>query len=264
MNRLAAAVAALLLVPLVAPAQAAVQTAAPAYGGVSRAVNVPVNKSAAFRLDGPVSEVVVAQPDIAQIVALTDQSFYVRGKALGGTNILIYDRGRTLIEVIDVHVGHDAGAIEADIAQALPGEKIKVRAVGKGVTLGGEVSNNSAAARARAIAERHVPTADIASAMTVLAAEQIQLEVRVLEASRNSLKELGVELTVNNDSGFVFLTAPGLIGGTAQGLANVVTNSGSTRIDATIAALEEKGILRTLARPNLTALSGERDRKSVV
>jgi pilus assembly protein CpaC len=106
-----------------------------AHGGVSRTIVLPVNKSAAFRLDGPVGEVVVAQPEIAQIVATTDQSFYVRGKALGGTNILVYDRGKNLVEVIDVQVGQDAGAIESDIAAALPGEKVSVRSVGKGVYL---------------------------------------------------------------------------------------------------------------------------------
>jgi pilus assembly protein CpaC len=249
--------AAVLAAPIIAPHPAWSQTATPAYGGVSRAVVVPVNKSAAFRLDGPVSEVVVAQPEIAQIVALTDQSFYVRGKALGGTNILVYDRGRTLVEVIDIHVGHDAGAVEADIAQALPGEKIKARAVGKGLVLEGAASTNSAAARARAIAERHVPAADIASALRIVNAEQVELQVRVLETSRSSLKEIGVDLTLSNNSNYLFGSGTGLIGGQAQAFLNILTNSGTTDIDVTLAALEEKGALRTLARPNLTALSGE-------
>lgn len=249
--------AAALIGATLAPVAAAAQIAAPAYGGVSRAIAVPVNKSAAFRLDGPVGEVVVAQPDIAQIVATTDQSFYVRGKALGGTNILVYDRGKQLVEVIDVQVGHDAAAIESEISAAMPGEKVKVRAVGKGVLMSGQASNNSAATRARSIAERYLPAADITSAINVLAAEQVKLEVRVLEASRNSLKELGIDLTLQNQSGFVFLSGNGILGGAPQAVANVVTNSGSTAIDVTIQALEEKGVLRTLARPNLTALSGE-------
>jgi pilus assembly protein CpaC len=249
--------AAALLTPVLPPSAARAQMGTPVYGGVSRTVVVPVNKSAAFRLDGPVGEVVVAQPEIAQIVATTDQSFYVRGKALGGTNILVYDRGKTLVEVIDVHVGYDAAAIEAEIAASMPGEKIRVRAVGKGVLISGEASNNSAAARARSIAERYLPAADITSSMAVLAAEQVQLEVRVLEASRNTLKEFGIDLTLQNQSGFVFLSGNGLLGGAPQAIANIVTNSGTTGIDATIQALEEKGVLRTLARPNLTALSGE-------
>jgi len=225
--------------------------------GQGRSVAVAVNKSAAFRLDGPVGELVVAQPEIAQIVAMTDHNFYVRGKALGSTNILVYDRGRRLMEVIDVMVGQDVAGLRADLASVLPGERIVVRPVGKGVLLTGSASTNSVAARARAIAERYVPAADVTSSLQILGSEQVQLEVRVLEASRSSLKELGIDLTINNDSGFVFLSGTGLLGGAPQALANIVTNSGSTQIDATIQALEEKGALRTLARPNLSAVSGE-------
>ena len=253
---LAALLAAALLAQAV-PASAQAQAGPPAYGGVSRTVVVPVNKSAAFRLDGPVGEVVVAQPEIAQIVATTDQSFYVRGKALGGTNILVYDRGRNLVEVIDVHVGQDASLIEAEILGAMPGEKMKVRAVGKGVLLSGEASNNSAATRARAIVERYVPATDITTALNVRNAEQVKLEVRVLEVSRASLKELGLDLALANESGFAFASGTGLIGSQAQGVLRILTNSGTLGIEAALVALEEKGVLRTLARPDLTALSGE-------
>lgn len=254
---LAALLAAALLAPSLPPGVARAQMASNAHGGVSRTIVLPVNKSAAFRLDGPVGEVVVAQPEIAQIVATTDQSFYVRGKALGGTNILVYDRGKNLVEVIDVQVGQDAGAIEADIAAALPGEKVSVRSVGKGVYLSGSVANGSQAARVRAIAERYVPAADITAALAVRGSEQVMLEVRVIEASRNSLKELGLDLNVANLSGFVFASGAGLLGGAPQAIAAISTNSGTTRIDLAISALEEKGVLRTLARPNLTAVSGE-------
>jgi pilus assembly protein CpaC len=251
---LIASAALLSAAPLAPPAFA---QSSPSYGGVSRAVSVAVNKSAAFRLDGPVGEVVVAQPEIAQIVALTDQSFYVRGKALGGTNILIYDRSRTLVEVIDVHVGHDAAAIEADIAQAMPSEKIKVRAMGKGVMLTGEASTATLAGRARTIAERHVPAADIASSMRIMRTEQVRLEVRVLEASRNTLKELGVDLAIGGPGKTSFFSGTGVPGGSPQGILEILTNSGDSLIEAEVQALEEKGLLRTLARPNLTALSGE-------
>jgi pilus assembly protein CpaC len=67
------------------------------------------DKSAAFRLSAPAGEIVVAQPDMLQIVATTDRSFYARGKAVGVTNILVYDRQRRLVEVIDAYVGYDTG-----------------------------------------------------------------------------------------------------------------------------------------------------------
>lgn len=257
MNRLAAALLVAGMCGPLAPVTAQAQVVAPEVGRPNRTVIVAANKSAAFRLLGPVGELVVAQPDIAQIVAMTDQTFYVRGKAMGATNILVYDRSRRLLEVIDVQVGQDVAALQTDLATALPGEKIVARPVGKGVLLTGDASTAAAVARARAIAERYVPAADVASALNILGTEQVQLEVRVLEASRNTLKELGLDLALSNESGFALISGSGLLGEAPQALANIVTNSGTTRIDILIQALEEKGVLRTLARPNLTALSGE-------
>ena len=83
---------------------------------------VPKDKSAAFRLDYPASEIVVAQPDTLSLVATTDRSFYVRGKALGVTNILIYDAQHRLAQVVDVRVGYDVDSLQADLDTALPGE----------------------------------------------------------------------------------------------------------------------------------------------
>src|ERR1019366_7288175 len=62
----------------------------------SRAITVAKEKSAAFRLDAPIGEIVGAQPEMVQLVATTDHGFYIRGKAVGVTNLLIYDRGHHL------------------------------------------------------------------------------------------------------------------------------------------------------------------------
>src|SRR5271170_2376748 len=81
-----------------------------------RSIEVPKDKSAAFRLDYPFSQIVVAQPDTAQLVATTDHSFYIRGKALGVTNLLIYDEQHRLAQVIDVRVGQDITSLQQDLA----------------------------------------------------------------------------------------------------------------------------------------------------
>ena len=109
---------------------------------------VPKDKSAAFRLDYPASEIVVAQPDTLSLVATTDRSFYVRGKALGVTNILIYDAQHRLAQVVDVRVGYDVDSLQADLDTALPGEHIRAANFADGVLLTGEVSTPSVAARA--------------------------------------------------------------------------------------------------------------------
>ena len=224
----------------------------------SRVITVPRNKSASFRLDAPASKIVVAQPETAQIVATTDRSFYVRGKQLGSTNLLIYGAGGALQEVVDVRVGYDADALQADLAAALPGEMIEVRNLGEGLLLAGDVSTTAAAAKAKALAEKFAPDS-VTSALTVRASQQVILEVRVLEASRSSLKDIGFNINASNNTTFALQTGSGLIGNSApQGALSIGGSIGTARIDLVLRALEEKGVIRTLAKPNLVALSGEK------
>ena len=223
----------------------------------SRVINVPKNKSASFQLDAPANRIVVAQPEMAQIVATTDRSFYVRGKALGSTNLLVYGGGGRLQEVIDVRVGYDAAALQSDLAAALPGERITVRSLGEGLLLTGDVSNTGVANRAKAFAEKFAPLA-VTSALTVRSSEQVILEVRIIEAGRSALQDIGFGIAVSGPR-FDLSTGGGLIGASQpQGLLHVRGSAGSASIDVTLQALEEKGAIRTLARPNLTALSGEK------
>ncbi|MCF8505137.1 MAG: type II and III secretion system protein family protein [Caulobacter sp.] len=251
--------AALACAPVASPAGAQAFVASSLVGELapSRVITVPKDKSVAFRLMGSAGEIVVAQPDVAEIVANTDRSVYVRGKALGTTNILIYDPAHRLIEVIDVRVAQDLESLRADFAAALPGEPIRILPMANGILLSGEVSTSSVALRARAIAERYAPAA-VTSDLTVQSAQQVMLEVRVIEASRSALKDFGVNIDVANNSGIVFGSGTGLVGLNApQGTLTVATNVGPTTIEATLRALEEKGVIRTLARPNLAAISGE-------
>jgi pilus assembly protein CpaC len=123
--------------------------------------------------------------------------------------------------------------------------------------LSGQVSTSSAASRAKGIAEKYAP-GGVSSELTVEAAQQVMLEVRIIEASRSSLKDFGINVDIANNSGIVFGSGTGLIGvNAAQGTLGISTNVGPTTIEATLRALEEKGVIRTLARPNLAAISGE-------
>lgn len=228
-----------------------------ADGVASRVIQVAKDKSVAFRLNAPASQIVVAQPDIAEIVANTDRSLYVRGKAFGVTNILVYDQGHRLAEVIDVKVGYDVASLQSDLKLALPGEDIRAQAMAGGIMLIGEASTTQAADRAKVIAERYAPQ-NVSSTINISAAQQVMLEVRIIEVTRSSLKDLGVNLDIHNLSGFTLATGTGLVGNNSpQGAIGISTNAGTLSLDATLRALEEKGVLRTLARPNLAAISGE-------
>lgn len=224
----------------------------------SRTINVPKNKSLSFRLDTPASKIVVAQPETAQIVATTDRSFYVRGKALGATNLLIYGPAGSLQEVVDVRVGYDADALQSDLAAAIPGERIQVRNLGEGLLLTGEVSTTAVASKAKSLSDKFAPES-VTSALTVRASQQVILEVRVLEAGRSDLKDIGFNLNATDGVNFAFASGSGVIGpSTPQGALQIRGSIGSVDIDLLLQALEEKGVIRTLARPNLVALSGEK------
>ena len=223
----------------------------------TRTITVAKDKSAAFHLDEPVGEIVVAQPDMVQLVATTDHGFYIRGKAVGTTNLLIYDRAHHLTQVVDVQVGRDLTSLQSDLAAALPREHIVATNFAGGVLLTGEASTSAAAARAAEIAEHYAPK-EVTSQITTRAAQQIMVEVRILEINRTALKDMGFNLTATNSSGLNIATGTGLI--TGQNPAGALTiggKIGTTSVDLTLQALETKGLLRTLARPNLTAMSGE-------
>ncbi|HEY2752876.1 type II and III secretion system protein family protein [Phenylobacterium sp.] len=239
-----------------AVASPALADALPSEAAPSRVISVPRDKSLSFRLDQPATKIVVAQPDIAEIVATTDRSFYVRGLELGSTNLLVYGPGGRLMEVIDVRVGVDAKTLEGDLAQALPAEHIKVQTLGDGILLTGNVTNPGVALRAKAIAEMAAP--DGVTSMLRVNGAQVVLEVRILEANRSMSNDFGLAAQVSNSS-FSFGYGTGLLGTTAPTASLSLTGgSGKTTIDVQLAAAEARGLVRTLARPNLVAMSGEK------
>ncbi len=231
-----------------------------AADGETRSIVVPKDKSAAFHLDYAASEIVVAQPDMVQLVATTDRSFYIRGKALGVTNLLIYDRPHHLAQVIDVRVGHDTEALQQDLSQALPGERIRASNMAGGILLTGTASTGAVAARAKAIAESYAPQG-VSSSMVIASDQQVMVEVRVIEASRTSLKDMGFDISAQSSDGnlsFQSGTASGLASGlTPQGVLSGTAHWGNVTVNAKLAALETQGLVRTLAKPDLIAMSGE-------
>jgi pilus assembly protein CpaC len=239
---------------LAVPASAEVYRTTPTS---RRVVYVPRDKSVAFHLDRPASKIVVAQPDTATVRATGGDSFYIQGKELGETNLLVYGANGRLSEVLDVRVGYDADALQQDLSIAFPGAGIHVRATGEGVLLTGHVANTGISARAKELAERFAPQS-VTSQLTVGASQEVILEVRVLEATRSVLHDMGVNATVGNSS-FQFATGTGLLGADpAAGLLKLTGHAGNTTLDVQIAALEARGLVRTLARPNLVAISGEK------
>jgi pilus assembly protein CpaC len=251
---LAAALAAAAALAPAPPAAAQTLASEPV---MRRVIHVPRDKTLSFRLPGPASKIVIAQPEIAKVTATGDSSFYVQGIEFGATNMLVYGRGGALAEVIDVRVGYDSDGLQQDLTAAFPHERIQVRNLGETLMLTGEVSSTGVQAAAEKIAEKYAPDAVI-SRITTGNSEQVILEVRILEASRSAMKDLGVNLSAFNES-FAVTTGSGLIGlNPAQATIQTHGGIGPTTIDTALQMLEEKGAVRTLARPNLVAISGEK------
>jgi pilus assembly protein CpaC len=240
----------------IAPAPASAQQAS-AMPAVAQTLVVCKDKSVAFRLAYPVGEIVVAQPDVLQLVATTDQTFYVRGKSVGTTNLLVFDRQHHLMQVIDVRVGYDTESLQADLTTALPNEHIHAANFAGGILLSGEATTLNAAVRAQEIAEHYAPKA-VSSQVSIRTAEQVMVEVRIIEARRDALKDIGVNINAHNDSHFNLMTGSGIIDNLPpQGTLTIGGTIHGATVEATLTALEQKGVVRTLAKPNLIAMSGE-------
>ena len=164
---------------------------------------VPVNKSQVLRVDQPFTELLIGNPEIADVVALTNQTVYVLGKQLGTTNLTIYGPRRQLLAVLDLVVSYDVESLKAKLHEVLPGETIEVRTVNGGVLLGGKVSNATALSDALAIAGQYAPDS-VTNAMTVEGSQQVMLQVKFAEVSRNVVRQLGIghDLAVTGDLAF--------------------------------------------------------------
>ncbi|OYW88977.1 MAG: hypothetical protein B7Z22_01190 [Hyphomonas sp. 32-62-5] len=212
-------------------------------------------KSAVVEADAAFATIVVADPEIAEAMPTSNRSFFVRGKQPGGTTVLIYDEGGAIAELIEVEVKLGLDELRGDLRRLLPGEIIDVYAVHDGVYLDGKVTTAAAAEMALQLAERHVP-GGVANGLSVGQSQQVMLEVRFLEASRNAVREIGFGNTINAND-VVVGTESGTVSGLLEKTLAVFTNVGGENIDIRLRALEEKGVIRTLAEPNLVALSGD-------
>lgn len=239
---------------------------------------VPLNKSQILQLDVPFADLLVGNAEIADVLALTDRSIYVLGKALGSTSLTIYGRNKSLIAVVDLVVSHDIDALKARLFELMPQENIEVRPVNTGIVMSGVVSGAASMQRALTVAEQFIGSeAQVTNLMSVLGSQQVMLSVRFTEVNRSVGKQLGISGAFSSDnfgfitgapsatdgSGFTFdFSDPevttdfmGTLSGFASG-ATIFDIAGGT-LAAVFDTLETKGLLKTLAEPNLVALNGD-------
>jgi len=264
------AVAALALNPALTPVLAAGdQAPIPAVAGGSmktRFLALGVGKSVVVDMPD-IKDVLVADPKIANAVVHSGQRAYIIGAAVGQTNIVFFDSAGQQIAAYDIAVKRDLNGVRAALKQMLPNAGIQTEGVGDGVMLTGSVSSPIEAQQAGELAARLVGGADkVVNSIVVRGRDQVMLKVTVAEVRRDIIKQLGVDLSAsmnygtaavvfNNTNPFTANNAPLVSGNGLTGAA--LNKAGLPSVTATLRAMESAGVVRTLAEPNLTAISGE-------
>lgn len=205
-------------------------------------------------------EVVIGDPAIATITPLTNNSFYVLGQGLGTTGIALFDEHRGLIGTFDVEVTLDTKLLASTIRDSVPGASIKVTSANGRIILSGTVPDAVAAEKASQIAARFAGEEEIINTVNISSSQQVQLNVRFVEINRAAGKELSSRISAvyaGPGGSISFNSAPQASSNTPAGelIGSLVSDGFS--IDVAIDALEDRGIARRLAEPNLIARSGE-------
>jgi pilus assembly protein CpaC len=246
----------------------------------TRTLQVYIGKSQDVRMDASFTDISVGDPEVADVNPLTDKSLSILGRKNGTTRVSVYAEGKKLIGIFDIEVTHDTSMLQHELQRRFPYAKLKVTAVNGRIMLSGNAPDAVTVDKAITIARQFAP--DVINTVGVTQPQQVMLEVRFVEASRTAGRELGVQwnmfsrkMTANIGSRQpasnlpihaptsssdipVGEVAAGVLSGTSPFgflIGRMIANGMTT--DVLINALEQKGLARNLAEPNLTALSGD-------
>jgi pilus assembly protein CpaC len=263
------AVVALTLNPALTPVVASDYRAAaplPAPDGQmnARPLALGIGKSAVIDLPRDIKDVLVADPKIANAVVRSAQRAYIIGAAVGQTNIVFFDSAGQQIAAYDIAVTRDLNGVRAALKATLPNSDIAVEGLGDGVILTGSASSPIEAQQAGDLAARLAGGADkVVNSIVVRGRDQVMLKVTVAEVRRDIIKQMGIDLSANLNYGTTVVKFNNANPFTASGSPLVSNNAlttsfgGAPSVQATLRAMESAGVIRTLAEPNLTAISGE-------
>jgi pilus assembly protein CpaC len=236
----------------------------------TQSVMVPIGKSQDVRTGATFTNITVSDPDIADVNPLTDHTLSILGKKIGTTRVSVYGADKALIGIFDVEVTYDITRLTNELRRRFPGSRITASSVNGRIMLSGEATDAVMLDSAVTIARQFGP--DIINAVSVMSPQQVLLEVRFVEISRNADRELGFQwnrfgsssiTNIGNGTNNLPVTptteaGAGVLSGVAPFgfmIARIVAGGATT--DMMINALEQQGVARMLAQPNLVALSGD-------
>lgn len=254
-----------------APALAQAAGAPSAHAGE---LEVAVNKSQVVSTDRAIAKALVGNPEIADVVPISERSIYLLGKKQGTTSLTLYDARGRVLAVMDVSVGPDMDGLRRQYSQLIPGQQIDARVSNESIILSGMVNDPGAADRAAQIAKAYAGD-KVINLITVGGSQQVMLEVRFAEVSRQLGEKLGVSaFGLSNNGTFDAAMGSGasLVPDPTTGVGTMTLGSindtygifrktfslGNVNIEAVLDTLEKRGLSKTLAEPTLIALSGEK------
>jgi pilus assembly protein CpaC len=247
---------------------------------IARKITIGLDKSMLIELPVDLANVLVSNPEVVDAVVQTSRQVYLLAKDVGDANAFFMGADGQRLMFLEISVARDLAPLTDALNRLLPGARVKVEAVGENVILTGSVLNPIDANRASEIASRYAKKKDsVVNMLSVGAKEQVLLKVQVAEMQRDAIRRLGVNVPgALLTSGNVTFTkviqnafpvtgaivppavavAPKALPIVGAGDALQTTwEAGGNSVTALVQALERAGLIRTLAEPNLTAISGE-------
>lgn len=254
--------------------------------GVTKRVHLGLNKAIVVDLPTDAHDILVADPTLADAVTRTSRRIYLFGKMVGQTNIFVFGPNGEEIIAIELDVERDVAGLEAHLARFIPDSDIHVEIISDNIVLTGSVRTPQDAAQAARLADIFLTggeattrnltaTGDggdaaifaeqrqksqIVNMLKIDGEDQVTLKVTVAEVSRQVLKQLGFNSSVSGSAGSFVNTNPQNLGALNTGL-NYASLGGTINgysIASYVNAMEQAGVMRTLAEPSLTAISGEK------
>jgi pilus assembly protein CpaC len=226
-------------------------------------VPLGVGKSIVIDLPGDVKDVLVADPKIANAVIRSARRAYLIGVAIGQTSVFFFDAQGRQLAGFDIAVTRDLNGVRAALRQMFPEADLRIEGVGDGVMLSGTLSSPLEAQQAFDVATRLAGDGKVVNGIVIRGRDQVMLKVTVAEVQRQVIKQLGIDLngTIGQGSAVLNLNTSNPFSAFGQSLSGTaftgVFGGLAPSVSVTLKAMERAGVIRTLAEPTLSAISGE-------
>lgn len=257
--------------------------------GVSKNIKLGLNKAIVIDLPVDAHDILVANPEVADAVTRTSTRLYLFGKAVGQTNVFVFGAGGEELVTIDLEIERDITTLQTQLKRFIPDSDIKVEIISDNIVLSGSVRTPQDASQASKLAEIFVTggeattrnitatstsatgdatvglfnearqTSQIVNLLTIEAEDQVTLKVTVAEVSRSVLKQLGFNSSISGANGSITFQNPTNLGASVNAFSDAAVKGsiGGLDISTFVNAMEQAGVMRTLAEPSLTAISGQ-------